>query len=194
MSQMEQAALVVIDMQQGFLESVWGATTNYPKCEENVEQLVRAWTTANLPVVVAQHNSLSPESPLNPDHPGNALMPVIAQVDPELLVTKTVNSAFYGTPDLEAWLRAHHISTIVLCGIQTNMCVETTARMGGNLGFDVVMVLDATRTFDLAGPDGSIIDAATLMRGTATNLHGGGFACVTSTREVLGELKAAVGH
>ena len=53
-------------------------------------------------------------------------------------MTKSVNSAFYGTPDLQARLRAAGIDQIVVCGIQTNMCVETTARMGGNLGFDVL--------------------------------------------------------
>lgn len=96
-----------------------------------------------------------------------------------------MNSAFYGTPDLEQWLRAEGIEGIVVCGIQTNMCVETTARMGGNLGFDVVVPLDATRTFDLAGPDGTVVPADDLVRATAVNLHGGGFARVTTTAAVL---------
>ncbi|MFJ5107805.1 MULTISPECIES: hypothetical protein [unclassified Glutamicibacter] len=63
--------------------------------------------------------------------------------------------------------------------------------MGGNLGFDIIVPLDATRTFDLAGPDGTVIPAATLMQVTATNLHGDGFALVVSTREILDSLKAA---
>lgn len=60
-----------------------------------------------------------------------------------------MNSAFYDTPDLAAVLEEHGIQDLVICGIQTNMCVETTARMGGNLGYNVTVVLDATRTFDL---------------------------------------------
>ncbi|MGO2124358.1 MAG: hypothetical protein ACTH3Q_14100, partial [Glutamicibacter arilaitensis] len=66
-------------------------------------------------------------------------------------------------------------------------CVE-----GGRLaclGFDVIVPLDATRTFDLAGPDGTVIPAATLMQVTATNLHGDGFAQVISTQDVLESLK-----
>jgi nicotinamidase-related amidase len=74
---------------------------------------------------------------------------------------------------------------IALVGIQTNMCVETTARVGGNLGFDVVVALDATRTFDLAGPDGSVLTADELTRATAVNLHGGGFARVVTTAQLL---------
>jgi nicotinamidase-related amidase len=68
------------------------------------------------------------------------------------------------------------------------MCVETTARVGGNLGHRVSVALDATRTFDLAGPDGSTLTADELTRATATNLHGGGFARIVSTDQALEEL------
>jgi len=183
-------ALVVIDMQQGFDDPAWGPTTNRPGCEENVTRLLDAWTTRGLPTVIVRHDSTGPQSPLNPDRPGNALMEPVASARPDLFVTKTVNSAFYGEPDLEQWLRGQGIERIVVCGIQTNMCVETTARMGGNLGFDVVVPLDATRTFDLIGPDGEVIAAAELMRATATNLHGGGFARVVTTDEVLAQLSS----
>lgn len=178
-------ALVVIDMQQGFLDPFWGATTNHPQCEDNVAQLIEHWTERGEPIVVVRHDSANTASPLHPGNPGNALIEPVAAVTPALLVTKSVNSAFYGEPDLEAWLRESRISRIVVCGIQTNMCVETTARMGGNLGFDVVVALDATRTFDLAGPDGIEITADALMTTTATNLHGGGFAAVMTTADLL---------
>ena len=101
-------------------------------------------------------------------------------------MTKDVNSAFLGNPALEPWLRERGIDAIVVAGIQTNMCCETTARMGGNLGFDVAFALDATHTFDLADPlDGGTIDADTLARVTAANLDGE-FAQVVSTGELIG--------
>lgn len=178
-------ALIVIDVQEGFGDMSWGPTTNHPGCETNVERLVDAWRDRGWPIVVVRHDSVLPDSPLHPAKPGNALIGPVAAVTPDLFVTKTVNSAFYGEPDLERWLRTAGITDLVLCGIQTNMCVETTARMGGNLGFGVTVALDATRTFDLAGPDGTVLDAATLVRATATNLHGGGFARVTTTDDVL---------
>ena len=139
MTKIGKTALVVVDVQQGFLDESWGPTTNHPGCETNVERLLQAWAERDLPVVVVRHDSGKPDSPLHPTHPGNALIAPVAGAPADLLVTKSVNSAFYGTPDLEAWLRAAGIDQIVVCGIQTNMCVETTARMGGNLGFDVVV-------------------------------------------------------
>lgn len=194
MTTINSAALVVIDMQQGFDDPSWGPTTNRQGCEDNITRLLQAWVGRGLPLVVVRHDSAKAGSPLNPDHPGNALINAVAAAPADLFVTKTVNSAFYGTPDLEKWLRAEGIEQIVVCGIQTNMCVETTARMGGNLGFDVVVPLDATRTFDLAGPDGVVVAAETLMRVTATNLLGGGFALVTTTDTVLSGLQQVEGR
>jgi nicotinamidase-related amidase len=109
----------------------------------------------------------------------------VAGVPAALRVSKTVNSAFYGTPDLHAWLQGAGIGQLVVVGIQTNMCVETTARMAGNLGYDVVVPMDATHTFDAAGPDGRVLTADELTRATATNLHAGEFATVTTTEQVL---------
>ncbi|GAA1763339.1 cysteine hydrolase family protein [Agromyces humatus] len=180
---MDNAALIVIDVQQGFEDPVWGERDN-PGAEANIGRLVDAWSQAARPIVLVRHDSVSPGSPLAAGAPGNAFKDV-ADVPHELLVTKQVNSAFYGEPDLHGWLTARGIRQLVICGIQTNMCVETTARMAGNLGYDVTVALDATHTFDLEGPGGTRLTAAELARATAANLQGGGFARVVSTADVL---------
>jgi nicotinamidase-related amidase len=182
-------ALIVIDMQCAFDDlEYWGATTN-PDCERNVAALVGAWQASGEPIVVVRHDSTSPHSPLHPDNAGNELMDAVARVEPAVLVTKNVNSAFYGEPDLQGWLGEQGIRELVICGIQTNMCVETTARMGGNLGYDVTVVLDATRTFDLradvAGLGIVTRTADELMATTALDLQTGGFAQIATTADVL---------
>ncbi|WP_300681603.1 cysteine hydrolase family protein [Nocardioides sp.] len=189
MTHSEPTALVVVDMQQGFDDASWGRAVQREECDRNVVRLLDAWTDQGWPIVVVRHDSVHQESPLRPAHPGNALLPAVAAARADLLVTKTVNSAFYGTPDLDAWLRGEGIGRIVVCGIQTNMCVETTARMGGNLGYEVVVPLDATSTFDLAGPDGTVLPAEELIRATTTNLHGGGFAQVVTTSALLAQAR-----
>ena len=185
----DSAVLILIDVQEAFDDPYWGRTTN-PQCEDNIAALVDAWHERGGTIVVVRHDSTSPGSPLHPGNPGNSLKPVAANATAELQVVKSVNSAFLGEPDLDAWLKARDGSQLVLCGIQTNMCVETTARMGGNLGYEVIVPLDATRTFDLAGAVGAdgTQDSATadeLMRITAINLSGGGFATVTTTDALL---------
>lgn len=182
-------ALVVIDMQQGFDDlEFWGPTAN-PDCEANVAALIESFDSDGEPVVVVRHDSRKIGSPLHPSHPGNALVDVVARAEAAVLVTKYVNSAFYGEPDLHAWLQERGIDELVLCGIQTNMCVETTARMAGNLGYDVTVVLDATRTFDLEEdiPGVGVVrrTAEELMAGTAVVLQGGGFARIATTAEII---------
>ena len=123
-----------------------------------------------------------------PGTPGNSFAAALRGAEPVLVFGKSVNSAFHGEVDLDAWLTGRGITAIVLAGIQTNMCVETTARLGGNLGYRVTVALDATRTVDLAGPDGTVLTADELTRATATNLHGGGFATIATTADVLAAL------
>ncbi|MFE2432101.1 cysteine hydrolase family protein [Streptomyces sp. NPDC059373] len=185
----ENAALVLIDVQKGFDDPVNGRRNN-PGAEANMELLLDAWQAAGRPVVFVRHDSLKPDSPLRPGQEGNDLQDFVEQrrgkgAGAELFLTKNVNSAFIGTPDLGGWLKEHGIRQIVVAGIQTNFCTETTARMGGNLGYEVVYVLDATYTFDLEGPFGWSLTADELARATAVNLHNGGFATVVGTADVL---------
>jgi nicotinamidase-related amidase len=184
-------ALIVIDMQHAFDDlDYWGPTTN-PECEANVAALTAAWAASAEPIVVVRHDSRSSGSPLHPGRDGNTLVDSVAAIEPSLFVTKHVNSAFYGTPDLHAWLTDQGITELVVCGIQTNMCVETTARMAGNLGYDVTVALDATRTFDLqtdvAGLGIVTRTADELMANTALVLQGGGFARIATTAALTGE-------
>lgn len=182
---LDRHALVVVDVQQGFEQTdYWGPRDN-PDCDANIAALVARWTERGWPLVVVQHASTNPESPLHPSSPGHALTHELRDVEPDLLVTKSVNSSFHGTPDLDAWLRERGLDGIVVCGITTNHCCETTARVGGNLGHDVLFAIDATHTFDRQGPDGTVLSAAELSRATATNLHGE-FATVVMTADLLG--------
>ncbi|MET9958699.1 cysteine hydrolase family protein [Streptomyces sp. NPDC006326] len=188
-----KSALLVVDVQKGFDDaSFWGPRNN-PAAEANIAALMDAWQQSGRPVVLVRHTSRTPGSVLGAGQPGHAFKDFVAQWEGReaLLVTKTVNSSFYGTPDLGAWLTAQGIGQLVVTGIQTNMCVETTARMAGNLGYDVLLPLDATHTFDLEGPDGLSLTADQLATATAVNLQGGGFARVVTTAQLLAASGAA---
>ena len=179
------AALIVIDVQKGFDVGDYFGPRNNPAADGNIAVILEAWKEASRPIVIVHHDDTDLDSPLTPSHPGNALKPYVAAVEPSLVIAKKVNSAFYGTPDLHAWLQEREIGQVFIVGIQTNMCCETTARMAGNLGYDVFFVTDATHTFDLKSDDGDMMTAAELARGTSINLSGGEFATVVTTAEVV---------
>lgn len=175
-------ALLVIDVQQGFAdEDYWGRRNN-PACEENVARLLAVWRERGEPVVFVRHDSDEDGSPLRARRPGNAFKPEVSG-EPDLLVVKQVHSAFHGEPDLHAWLVERGVEALVMSGISTNHCVETTARLASDLGYDVSFVLDATHGFDRPGWDGGVVTADELARATAASLSGE-FARVVSTDEL----------
>ncbi|MFI6722546.1 cysteine hydrolase [Streptomyces sp. R-74717] len=186
----DNAALVVVDVQEGFEEEAYWGPRNNPGADRNIAGLIDAWQASGRPVVFVRHDSPKPDSPLRVGQPGNGFKGYVEERrgkggGPELLLTKSVNSAFYGAPDLGAWLDRGGVRQIVVAGIQTNMCAETTARMGGNLGYEVFFALDATYTFDGVGPWGWVLSADELARATAVSLHGGGFAKVVRSAELV---------
>jgi nicotinamidase-related amidase len=181
----DRVALIVVDVQQGFDDPVWGERNN-PAAEENIAALIEAWRARRQPIVYVRHNSAEPGSPFTPGQRGNDFQDIITG-EPDLLVTKSVNSSFHGEPDLAAWLRGEGIERVAVCGIQTNMCCETTARVAANLDFDTTFVLDATYTFGLPAPDGGTITADELARVTAANLDPE-FGRVVDTRAAVAGL------
>lgn len=186
MTDTRRMALVVVDLQTAFDDlHHWSPTgrRDNPDCEANVAALLEHWRRESRPVVFVRHDSTEPGSPLAPTAPGNALRPLLTG-QPDLLVTKQTNSTFYGKPDLDGWLRDRDLAGFAVCGVQTNHCVETTARMGGNLGHRVLLVADACHTFDRRHPDGGIVSAEELTRATLASVHGE-FATVVRTRDLV---------
>lgn len=180
------AALIIIDVQQGFDDQQYWGRRNNPAAEANVARLLQAWRQSGRPVFHVQHLSREPGSPLRPDAPGCDFKDEVRPLNGEPIIQKHVNSAFIGT-DLEDQLRRRRIDTVVITGLTTNHCVSTTTRMAGNLGFKTYVVSDATATFDRLGPDGRLFPAEQVHDVSLASLHGE-FATVTTTAEVLSRL------
>jgi nicotinamidase-related amidase len=179
-------ALIVVDVQKGFADSEYWGQRNNPGCESNVAALIAGFRDAQLPVVFVRHDSARVGAPLHPQSPGNAFKDELTG-EPDLVVSKHVNSAFYGTPDLREWLDTRGVRALAVCGITTNHCCETTTRMAGNLGYDTYFVLDATHTFDRRSYDGTLFTADELAAATAASLHDE-FASIVTTEAVVSAL------
>ncbi len=176
------ATLLVVDVQRG-IDELGPGQRNNPQAEDNIERLINAWRDSAKRIVHVKHNSVSPGSPLRPEHPGNAFKPQALPVTGEDIFEKTVNSAFIGT-GLEQHLKENNISSLVIVGLTTDHCVSTTTRMAGNLGFDVALVSDATATFAKTGPDGNVYDAEQVHQINLSSLDGE-FCQVVTTENVL---------
>jgi nicotinamidase-related amidase len=178
----QSTALIVVDVQQAFLDPRYGERNN-PEAESNVARLLAAWRTSGRPIRHVVHDSVEPESLLRPDSPGNAIQPLATPKATEPVYRKHVNSAFIGT-SLERDLRQEGIGTLVIVGLTTNHCISTSARMAGNLGFTTFVVSDATATFARPALDGTLRSADAVHSAALSDLHQE-FATVVDTAEIL---------
>lgn len=177
-----RAALLVIDVQVGFEDPVWGLRNN-PRAELNIARLLAFWRMTRRPVFHIRHDSPSPTSPLRPRQRGNAFKHETAPAPGEPIIAKTVNAAFIGTT-LEADLKRARSQTIVLTGLTTNHCVSTTARMAANLGFTTIVVADATAAFGNKGLDGRMRQPGEVHDSALADLRGE-FATIVETGAML---------
>lgn len=175
-------ALIVIDVQKGFDLPYWGVRNN-PRCEENIAFLLAAFRRSGDPIVHVQHLSTEPQSPLRPGQEGCCFKEIALPLDGEHVEKKNVNSAFIGT-GLADYLKDEVISRVVLCGLTTDHCVSTTTRMAANLGFDAIVVADATATFNRTGFDGRQFSAQEIYEAALASLHGE-FARVVPVSEIM---------
>ena len=178
----QKTALIIIDVQQGLDDPRLGRRNN-PLAERNMARLLARWRERGRPIFHLQHMSTEPESPLRPELPGNAIKGIVAPLDAEPVIQKQVNSAFIGT-DLQARLRDAGIESLVIVGLTTDHCVSSSARMAGDLGFDVTVIADATAAHEHRSYDGQRYSAEMVHEVALANLNGE-FAAVLTTDQVL---------
>jgi nicotinamidase-related amidase len=159
---LDRAVLLPVDMQQAFDGPDWPRRWN-DRADANGLALLSAWRRAGRPIIHVRHDSVEPGSSLAPGQPGNAFRAGFEPVAGEPLVTKSVNSAFIGT-DLDLRLKRLGARHVVTFGISTDMCVSTTIRTGANMGWDMILVADASDCFDLPDGQGGTIAAAEVQR------------------------------
>ena len=179
---MSDTALLVIDAQRSFERMPFWSARDVPAWQSRQGALVAAARTRGWPVVFVLHNGH--EGPFAPDSGHVVPMDFLAPREDEPVFDKRVHNALTES-GLEPWLRARGLSRLLISGIRTEQCCETTARVASDLGFEVEFVLDATLTFDMPDPrEGGVVDAASILSRTALVLDGR-FARVTRVADYL---------
>ena len=153
----DRSALLVLDMQRYFLEEtshafIPSASAILPK----VRGLIHAYHARDLPVVFTRHVNTPEDAAqmavwwrevITDDNP-------LSQVTSELdvrqgrVLNKSQYDAFYNT-ELEGYLRAEGVTQVLICGVMTHLCCETTARSAFMRGFQVFFSVDGTATYNL---------------------------------------------
>ncbi|CAM3111795.1 cysteine hydrolase [Pseudomonas floridensis] len=185
MDLLPDSTLILIDLQQGINHPKLGRRNN-PQAEDRASELLQAWRHARRPVIHVRHFSTSPSSVFWPEQSGVEYQPAFLPLADERELSKQVPDAFCGS-FLEMWLRSDGVRQVVIAGVVTNNSVESTARSGGNLGFEVIVAHDACFTFDQADFFGTPRSAEEVHAMSLANLHGE-YANVLSTAQILGGL------
>jgi nicotinamidase-related amidase len=139
------SALIVIDVQESFRQQPeWAAISN-PGIVAQVNQLVRAARARGDLVVWVLHAEAGSGTVFDPASGCVRLIDGLAAQPGEPVITKTSHNAFT-TTNLQQILTSRAIGDVVVCGIRTEQCCETTARVASDFGFNVTFVTDATAT------------------------------------------------
>ena len=138
-------ALLVIDVQKGMFAE------DHPVYQgagllATIGNLLTKARTAEVHVIYIQHNG-GPGHPLEPGSEGWPIHPAIAPDAGEPVVGKATPDSFHETT-LQAELEARGVVKLVITGIQTELCVDTTCRRAASLGYQTTLVHDAHSTWD----------------------------------------------
>jgi nicotinamidase-related amidase len=139
-------ALMVIDVQQGMFADPAHPPFEGLQVVAKIADLIAQARRVGAPVVYVQHDG-GQGHPLTPGAPGYPFHVELTPRDGDVVVVKNHCSAFQGT-DLEGLLKARGITDLVVTGMQSDYCVDTTVRSAFERGFKVLLVQDGHTTFD----------------------------------------------
>lgn len=192
----ETTALLLIDVQKGVDDlAYYGGPTgraNNPAAKDNIRKLLSAWRAQDRRVAFTRHDSIEEGSPLKLSLETGEQLEGMEILPGDISVSKSVNSGFVGTP-LELYLRRAGLHRLVVAGFFTNVCVETTVRMAGNMGFDTYLVQDACATVNSVGIDGTDYDPELVHNMAVASMHGE-FCTAIAFEDALGLLAADAAH
>ena len=177
----ECAALLVLDMQEYFLRANSHAfIPSAPAILPNLQLLITNYHAINRPVIFTQHINTDADAGmmsrwwrdvLRADSPDSAISPSL-DTSKGLIIQKTQYDAFYNT-SLEETLRGRGVEQVIVTGVMTHLCCETSARSAFVRGFEVFFCVDGTATY-----------SEEAQRATLLNLAHG-FASPVECHEVL---------
>ena len=174
-------ALLVIDVQESFRHRPGFDPEAIPGFLAEQNALIEGAAARALPIVRVFH--VAPEGVFAPASGHVVPMAGLAGFQPQLEVRKERHSALAGT-GLGAWLTEHGIGRVIISGMRTEQCCETTARAASDAGFEVDFVTGATLTFAMTHANGRTYSPQEIREHTELVLAGR-FATICTVAEAL---------
>lgn len=178
---MTDTVLLVIDAQQSFYHRGYKETPETPAFEQALNRLIHGCQQRGIPVVDVLH--LEADGPFSAESGLVERLPFL-QHQAAHRVNKRVHNALTESGLLQ-WLEQRQVRHIIISGIRTEQCCETTARVASDLGFRVTFVTEATLTFPLTH-NGITLSVAALRHRTESVLKDR-FATVSTVEQCLQE-------
>jgi Amidases related to nicotinamidase len=167
----QKPALLLIDIQDFYFPGGKLPLVEPEKAAQNAAKLLDWFRKEKFPVIHVRHNS----------EPGGEINEIVKPLPGEMIFTKNAVNCFVGTNLLD-YLKSNKIDTLVICGMQTHMCVEAATRAASDYGFKCILIHDACTTRDLKYGD-RLIKAEDVHYSTLVTLKN--YATVESTSEFL---------
>ena len=183
-------ALILIDVQQSFVYRPYFQAERAAPFLTRTNALIDGCAALDIPIVRVFHF----DGPTHADNPFSQMSGHVRPIDglaaftPAAEFHKTRHSALVGT-GLGVWLRQHRIGRLIVAGIRTEQCCETTTRHASDEGYEVDFVAEATLTFDMKHLDGSPLKAADIVARTCAVLTDR-FATICSVEQALERAKS----
>ena len=150
-------ALLIIDIQEFYFPGGKLPLKDPEAAASNAASLLRLFRDQRLPVIHVQHKG------------GGEIYPAVKPLPGEKVITKTEANSFNGT-DLQQYLLFLGVKRVVICGMQTQMCVEAATRAAYDEGYQCIIVQDACATRDLKWGDRTV-SAADVKASTLATLN-----------------------
>lgn len=176
--------LVVIDIQNDYFPGGAYPLVGPEAAAERARELIDGFRGAGLRIVHVQHVWDAPDAVfMRPGTPGVEIHPLVTPQEGEAVVTKSAPNAFLGT-ELAGLLGDD--SELVVCGMMSSMCVDSSVRAAAELGYRVTVAHDACAAPDLEF-GGEVVPGATVHAAFMAAL-GDGYASMRSAAEVVAGL------
>ena len=174
------AALLVIDVQESFRHRPYYLDEEVPRFIQRLQALVDGARKLGIPIVQIFH--IEDSGPFS-EESGYVVTLQPLRIEPDALFKKRRHSALVGS-GLGVWLTTQGIRRLIVSGIRTEQCCETTTRHASDLGYDVDYVSEATLTFPMVDANGHEWSTADIKARTELVLSDR-FARITTVDQAL---------